>query len=198
MNLSHPIAAVSPSLTGYVLEVLAGTTRPLTGRQITRLLRKEPGSHRGVQLVLDALAEQGVVRRLEAGTTILNALNPDHILTPLIRELAEVKWRIIPAIGDIVREEAPKAQRVILFGSVARGEADEHSDVDLLIVWPDDVEDPVRSECSAVISRRVKALLGNQCNVLHYSVDEYSSLETDAPALAENLEKDGIDLLAEG
>ena len=41
----------------------------------------------------------------------------------------------LKAIADRLRDRCG-AQRVLLFGSAARGEATEHSDVDLLIVLP--------------------------------------------------------------
>lgn len=194
LHLSHPIVSVIPSLTGYVLEVLANVGRPLAGREIQRLLGRE-ASHTGVQRVLDALAAQGGVNQLEAGPAILNSLNPNHMLTPLIRQLAEVKARIILAIAEIVSEEASQLERAILFGSVARGEADEQSDVDLLFVWRADSPEAERSKAASRISRRVKNLLGNACNVIGYETDEFESLSDDAPAFAREVRRDGIALL---
>jgi predicted nucleotidyltransferase len=48
-------------------------------------------------------------------------------------------------IDEIVRrllKAAPPGSKVILFGSYARGEADDLSDVDLMVVEPE-VEDPI-------------------------------------------------------
>lgn len=41
----------------------------------------------------------------------------------------------LKAIADLLRKKYG-AQRVILFGSAARGEATEHSDIDLLVIAP--------------------------------------------------------------
>lgn len=195
MQLSHPIVSIIPSLTGYVLEVLAGTSRPLSGREVQRLLPRD-ASHRGVQLALDALTEQGVVVQQETGSTILNHLNPDHILTPLIRDLAGVKAQIVPAISAVVKEEAPDLHRALLFGSLSRGEANDQSDVDLLLVWPENAPEAERIESGAAISRRVKSLLGNECRAIHYSSTEFDRLSEIAPELSEAMDEDSVDLLS--
>ena len=46
---------------------------------------------------------------------------------------ADREW--LKAVADRLRERYG-AQRVILFGSAARGEATEHSDIDLLVISP--------------------------------------------------------------
>lgn len=49
---------------------------------------------------------------------------------------------VIVEAGRRLLEAAPPETRVILFGSHARGEADEHSDLDFLVIEPS-VEDAV-------------------------------------------------------
>jgi uncharacterized protein len=39
--------------------------------------------------------------------------------------------------GRLIGEAAPEGSRVILFGSHARGEAHDHSDVDILVIEPE-------------------------------------------------------------
>jgi uncharacterized protein len=50
---------------------------------------------------------------------------------------------VIAEAGRRLLEAAPPETRVILFGSHARGEADEHSDLDFLVIEPS-VEDVVK------------------------------------------------------
>jgi len=61
-------------------------------------------------------------------------LNEDHWLVRTgIRPLFEAEAGFFAAVGDAVRKAAGVPVRsVILFGSVARGEADADSDIDLL------------------------------------------------------------------
>lgn len=182
------------SLTGYVLEVLAKTTRPLSGREVHRLVARE-SSHVGVQRVLNELAAQGLVIQQETGRTILNTLNRDHILAPMVIELVVVAERIPTALAQIVREEAADLEKAVLFGSIVRGDADSESDVDLLLVWPDDVDDRVRGNSGHDIGNRIEKLLGNPCQVLHYTATEYADLSQVAPHLAESIRVAHAELL---
>ncbi len=54
-----------------------------------------------------------------------------------------IDWSVTPEKIDAVVKrlvEVARPSRIILFGSAARGELDEHSDVDLLVVLPDEPE----------------------------------------------------------
>jgi len=80
-------------------------------------------------------------------------------------------------------------ESVLVFGSVARGEATAHSDVDLAVIaqanWDGriDLEDAVRSR------------LGNDCDVLTFTVAEFAQLaNSNEPIVAEIL-RDGIALI---
>ncbi len=190
MNLSHPLSSLIPTLAGPVLEVLAHTTKPLAGREVLRLLSSK-ASQQGVQDALDALAVHGLVNQVEAGGSILNTLNRQHILAPFIIEIADLRRELMARLAAIIREEAPTVGRAILFGSVARGEADEHSDIDILLVWEDDASEEGVEEN---IASRVGELTGNQCNLLHYTASEFEDLTNRAPELQTAIISEGIDL----
>ena len=53
-----------------------------------------------------------------------------------------------PMLAEVVRRlvEAYRPERVYLFGSVARGEADPDSDYDLFVILPDATPEHLRSE----------------------------------------------------
>jgi len=59
MDVSNGLSVVTPTLDAWVLRALVQTTRPLSGRQIARLV--EHGSLGGVQKALARLVEQGIV-----------------------------------------------------------------------------------------------------------------------------------------
>ena len=190
MNLGHPLSSLITTLSGQVLEVLVNTSYPLSGRHVMRLLRRE-ASQQGVQNSLDELAAHGLVQRVSAGGSILNTLNRDHVLAPYIIGIVNLRSELIDRIATIVSEEAPEARRAILFGSLARGNADEESDIDIALVWPDEESEETTEEDIAV---RVGGLTGNACNLLHYTADEFGSLAKRAPELHAAIESEGIDL----
>lgn len=191
MNLGHPLSSLVPSLAGRVLEVLARTTRPLSGREVMRLIHRK-ASQQGVQNVLDELTAHGLVTQVTAGTAVLNTMNRDHILAPFILQIVELRSELLRRLVDIVAEEAPTAQRAILFGSLARGDANEESDIDIALVWNDDTTQRDRDED---IAPRVYQLTGNECRLLHYTTSEFNRLPETSPSLYANIDAEGIDLL---
>jgi len=191
MHLAHPLSSLVPTLAGPILEVLAHTTKPLAGREVMRLLFRE-ASQQGVQNVLDELAAHGLVTQMAAGNSVLNTLNREHILAPFIVRMADLRNELLAELATIVSEEAPSARRAILFGSMARGDADEQSDIDVILVWAD--EDSGQ-ETDESIASRVYELTGNECRLLHYTASEFEALPDRAPDLFASVSSEGIDLI---
>lgn len=77
MDLGSPITSIVASLDGEILSVLAGTTRPLTGRDVQRLVRR--GSQSGVSSALARLEQHGILDVVAAGSSNLYTLNRDHV-----------------------------------------------------------------------------------------------------------------------
>lgn len=191
MNLGHPLSSLVTTLSGQVLEVLVNTSYPLSGREVTRLLRRE-ASQQGVQNALDQLADHGLVEQVTAGGSILNTLNRNHILAPFIIGIVNLRADLIDQIANIVSEEAPQVRRAILFGSLARGSADERSDIDIVLVWPDQESEDKAEEN---IASRIDKLTGNTSNLLHYTTDEFDGLAERAPELYSAIGSEGIELI---
>src|SRR5450759_1274918 len=108
MDVSRPYAVFSSPLDLEVLLVLRGTTRPLTGRDVARLVRR--GSPAGVQKALRRLTGHGIIRAEEAGRALLYTLNRNHLAVPALEVLADMRaelearlrariaqWEIAPA-----------------------------------------------------------------------------------------------------
>lgn len=195
MDLTHPIRTLAPGLTGAVLEVLARTPRPLTGRAVQRRVSR-PASQAGVQKALDRLADTGLVRQISVGRAVLNELNRDHALASSVLEVVEMDETVPVRIAGLVRAHAPGVSRALLFGSLARREARADSDVDLLLVWPDSIDRSVRWSAAADIAVAVTRLTGNPCIPLVYTDDEFSGLPERAPEFAASLDREAIDLLS--
>ena len=88
----------------------------------------------------------------------------------------EIKSYITPVV-----EKYP-VEKVILFGSYARGEASDTSDVDLIV-----------ESGGKMKNRKIFALGGDLLMALPVRVDVYDILEIANPsALYENIQKDGV------
>ena len=137
VNVSHPIRSVIPTLDAPVLEVLAGTTRGLSGREIHRLAGS--GSLSGVQLVLARMVAQGLVIADEHRSVTLYTANRHHLGWPAIEGLVGIRARLLDLIREAVSRWPIAPLHVSLFGSAARRDGDARSDIDILIVRPDGI-----------------------------------------------------------
>lgn len=134
MDMSDPFSAVCPTLDGPVLSALAGTSHPLSAREVSRLVRR--GSWSGVRKTLHRLAEQGVVRGQEVGGARLYTLNRRHVAAPAVELLADLRGELVRRLSASVQSWAVPPRHASLFGSVARGDGSLESDVDLFVVRP--------------------------------------------------------------
>ena len=164
MDLTHPVHAVVPTLDGPVLEVLARTTRPLTGREVHRLASR--GSPNGIRLALARLAEQGVVNTEERSTAVYYTANRDHLAWPAVETLTSLRRNLLERLRTELGSWQCAAIHASLFGSAARGDGDAASDIDVLLVRPDSVgeEDASWAEQVDRLRRHVAVWTGNRCH----------------------------------
>ena len=128
MDVSNPISSVTPSLDGPVLGALAATNVPLSLSSVHELAGQ--GSLSGVRRVLLRLVSTGIVVTVPGGYL----LNRDHAAAPLIESLTQLWGEIFERIRGLVAAW-PNAPRMIgVYGSAARRDGDEGSDIDLLMV----------------------------------------------------------------
>lgn len=163
MNVSHPIRGIIPTLDAPVIEVLAGTTRGLSGREVHRLAGA--GSVRGVQLVLARLVTQGLVRADEHGSAILYTANRAHLAWPTLEALVGLRGRFLELLRGVIAGWRIAPLHSSLFGSAARRDGGAESDIDLLIVRPDAVAEGDEAWEAQIDTLRdqVVAWTGNRC-----------------------------------
>lgn len=192
MNLAQPYTAICPPVEGGALSVLAGTTRPMTGREIARLMGR--ASHSGVLRSLNRLAEHGVVNREEAGRALLFTLNREHLAAPVVELLAHMRSALFDRLSREVGSWQIAAVHVSLFGSFARGEGDTNSDIDLFIVRPQKVdrEDPRWREQLDLLARQVQRWTGNPAGIAEVGKEEIPRLRKEEPPILAELRKDAI------
>ncbi|MGC1852811.1 MAG: nucleotidyltransferase domain-containing protein [Solirubrobacterales bacterium] len=190
MDLAHPFRAVTPTLDGDVLAVLAGADDEFSGRRLHRLLGH--GSEPGVRKAAERLVDQGVVLRRQAGRAKLYRLNRQHLAAVGIESLAAARTELIARLRGAIAgwQEAP--QYAVLFGSAARGEAGPESDLDLLVIRDPtvDEESPVWGEQLASLEREATAWTGNDTRIVELGENELA----EAAPLIEDALGDGIEL----
>ena len=193
------MTSVVPGVGGLVLTVLARTAQPLTGRRIATMLAPA-ASQSGVNDVLRDLARHGVVLRERAGSAYLHRLNPDHLAAPAIRALASLRQALIDEVAHRVDGWPLPAHAVWLFGSTARGDGHTASDIDLLVVRRDDVEedDPRWEAQLSELTEAVHAWTGNPAEIVEHDRASLSALAASGDALIDNLTQDAVVITGPG
>src|SRR3954451_3606988 len=185
MLFSEPFGGVVPGVRGAVLAVLLRTDAPLTGRQVHALI-SDHYSLWTVQEALKALTQLGLVHTQTIGRAGVHTINEDHVSVPPLRALLDP----MAALTEIVREAVGNdVKAVILFGSIARGEASIQSDVDLAVIAP------VGWDGSTDVEDAVRARLGNDCDVLVFTPEDFTRLLDTGEPVAQEILADGVALI---
>lgn len=172
MDLARPLAVVTPTVDGDVLAVLARADASFTGRQVHQVAGRH--SERGVRNALHRLSAQGIVSRERVGSADQYRLNRAHLAAPYVEALAGLRDELLRRITAALEEWAPAAASAVLFGSAARGAMHSDSDIDVLIVRPDNVDaddPPWRAQLEGLASK-VTAWTGNDTRILEFDVQE--------------------------
>lgn len=132
MDLTDPTRAVTATLDGPVLAVLAVAGKPLTAGEVAALTPR--GSEIGVRKSLARLVEQGIVRATEMGRNRVHELNREHVAAPVAEALAGLRLALWRRFRSTLGGWNPKPTYGCVFGSAARGDGDVRSDIDLLLI----------------------------------------------------------------
>jgi predicted nucleotidyltransferase len=192
MDFRRPLQAVTPTLDGDVLSVLARAEAEMTGRELQRVIGH--GSHQGIRNAADRLAEQGVVARRSVGNANLYQLNRDHVAASWIEGLSSLPAQVLDRLRDAIRRWEHPPTLVVLFGSVARSEATPESDLDLLVVRPTNYEadEPVWQEQLSNLQMLASAWTGNDARILEFGEQELTGDEPQQ--VLTDAARDGIEL----
>jgi len=198
MNVARPYSSIATTLEGDVLVVLARVSEPLTGRQVAGLVAPH-GSQPAVNSALDRLTRQGLVLRQRAGRANLHTINRQHLGYAAVEALESIRARLISQLrtsfSDWPNRKAKRAPlHGSLFGSTARADGDDGSDIDLFLVRPDAVaaDDADWTERIASICRSLESWTGNQVNLVELPLSSLSSSRSSNRAVLEEIERDQI------
>ena len=108
----------------------------LTVRQVARVAGLSPSS---ASVALRTLEARGLVRGVPVGTAVQYRLNEEHFALPHVRALVAEGHQLRSDLPQLIESRLGSRPRcVILFGSMARGDARKDSDMDLLVVARDE------------------------------------------------------------
>lgn len=184
MHLQNPLRAICPALEADVLMVLIDGVPRSPGN----LLRESgiSGSVSGVRRCLERLEQGGVVSARNVGNRVEYSLNTRHMLSGLIVEALKAMERFVGFLAALIAGWDEHPLQVTLFGSAARRDMHNGSDIDLLLVVPDGASDQLYAAISD-LAASAHQLTGNDVRPMVYEVSEIQP----AP-IFDSIHRDGV------
>ena len=189
MNLGTPFLDVAPAVRGALLQALARLEQPVTRRQLAAAAGVSPGN---ASAVIEDLIRAGLVNETVAGRSSMVVLNRNHLAAGPLLALAGLRGELIRRLRQRL-SQWPGLEVAWLLGSVARGDADGESDIDLLIV-AHDLQAPDLHANLAQLQADVRSWTGNDMQLLEHTPESWRELVHSKNPLVEQLRLDGIAL----
>lgn len=154
-----------------ILDALLRAESPLSGRALSRITGLSQSS---AQRAVAHLRQIGLVETLSVPPALLYRPNFDHLAMPLVQEMLNLDRTLRERLAELVRTWNVKAENVTVFGSVARGEPTDASDIDVLVVRRSGVriDDPVWQEQIASMGSMLERWTGRQASVIEVSSND--------------------------
>ena len=187
MDLGSPVLDVAPAVRGALLQALARLEQPVTRRRLAAAAGVAPGN---ASAVIEELIQAGLVSETVAGRSSMVVLNRDHLAAGPVLALAGLRGELIRRLRERL-SAWPELDGAWLFGSVARGDADRNSDVDVLIVADDLQSDDLHERLSR-LQADVRSWTGNDVQLVEHSPSSWRKLVRAKNPIVEQIRLDGI------
>jgi predicted nucleotidyltransferase len=143
---------------------------------------------------MPSLVELGIVDRREAPPSALFRFVPDNIAARAVSALAGARKTVLEEIAGAAGDLIPEPASVIVFGSFARAEAVRGSDLDVVVVRADGIEeeDARWRESMAAWSDGLRRLTGNAVDVVEVSPPDAIRFLRSRKPLWLDVQRDGV------
>lgn len=176
MLLDRPFLALTPTVDGAVLDVLAKADDEFTTGRVHGLVGQY--SYNGVRKTLVRLAQQGVVSTRRVGNADVFRLNREHLAAGPIVEISRIRETLLHRLRGLLEQWEVQAEYAAMFGSAARGAMHVDSDIDVIIIRPSGVSADGSSwqGQTSTLRERLTAWTGNDTRILEFDAGEAQEL----------------------
>jgi hypothetical protein len=172
------MSTVTPTLDGDVLAVLAQQDATFTTGQLNRILTR--ASEDGLRKALRRLAKQGIVLSDRVGNAYIYSLNREHLAAAYIVGLAGLMTTFLARLTRELEMWEARPRYAAVFGSAALGTMSADSDLDLLLIRPDNVGDDLWDAQVDRLVEMVTRWTGNDARPLQFTTSDLASAGDDA------------------
>lgn len=187
MEFSRAGAELLGGTEAAALRVLARVHEPVSGREIARRAATSPSSTRRV---LERLQQAGLVHARVSSHAVLYTANREHVLWGGVQALLTGPARLEEELGRFVADRTREGATLAVFGSVARDEATAASDIDLVLVLPDDIADSDRESLVDDLTELIERRSGNPAQVLSFTRGQLRNMVVHRDPLIDSFTRD--------
>lgn len=193
MDLSRPIEALIPGAQGLLLSALVCAGRELNTRTAAEIAGvSAPHASR----VLAHLVALGLVERRDVPPVALYSIASDSAAGRLLDNMCNLRAEVFAEMASAAEKMKPRPIEVVVFGSVARGESDAQSDIDVLLVAPEGVLDTDQWTASVIDwTEHLSRFAGSSLEILEIDELEWQGRSLDRE-LWWQINRDGIVVFA--
>lgn len=176
-----------------LLRVLSKTRGTYTGRELARLVGY---SHTHTNSALAELEINGLVIKRIVGNSYLYSLNEDNsLISRIIDPAFRIEQGLLQDLTNVFFERLGKdLKTIVLFGSVARGEEEADSDIDLVLVVRNDADLDKLEEKVSEVSLESAISFGSPISSILVTESEYEAKMRRKRAFWKDVARDGIEL----
>jgi predicted nucleotidyltransferase len=194
MNVAEPGSVVMSPPMAAVIRVLAGAETGFGVREIARLADLH---HNTVRVLLNRLIDHGLVFTDQVGQSLLSTLNREHIAAAPVVALATLRLALVQALQREFSSWEINPVHASIFGSTARRDGDTTSDIDILLIRPDDVS-ATNAQWERSLSdarERLHRMTGNPINFVELSESELGQAQSSKEPIVQSWRDDAIHLV---
>lgn len=173
-----------------VLKLLFFHEEGLTGRGLANLVGCSTFK---MQKVLEILVSQGLVTKSVVGRAHTYRTNGEHILMQkVIRPLIDFEKSLFSDLGKLIMKFLDiKPLSIILYGSVARGDELPNSDLDLFLIYGNEVTQHSIRHIGDTLMEVIPRKYGNPVSIRRSCVSDFQNRANKKDPLIRNIIREG-------
>lgn len=176
-----------------VLRALTRDTRPRSARELAREIGYSPTY---VIEALRKLESLGILLRRRVGQASIYEMNEEsYLYREMVSPVLAAERKMTPEImGRFFDELGGALKKIIVFGSLARGEAGPDSDVDLILVVREDLDREDIEEHALMKALEASTEFGVAIEAFIFSESEYEKKLRSGKGMWEAIRREGIEI----
>ena len=195
MDLTNPTRVLAPTIDLQLLTILAGVNGEMSGSEISRVANS--ATPRGVFKALKRLATEGIISIRVASRINFYSFNREHVATDSVIAAMGLRQKLFERIKGKVASWKIQPVSLAIFGSAARGDGTPESDIDLLVIRSNQVDEdsPVWQEQLYELSQLIYRWSGNQASLIQADEREIRQMVKSKKPILTSIKRDAIYLV---